>query len=295
MRILVTGSTGFVGSNLIPKLVENNQILEITRNLEKSERLFGTSTEKYLLNDKQDELVDKVKKFNPQIVIHLAAKLGSSCEYTETIKFLDANIYFLTRILDSIKDCNVSLFINTGTFAEKYNNVELSSPAYFYAATKTASRSLVDYYSQLCSFKQLTIVPFTVYGKSDTNKKIIDLIIDSLNSSSSIPLTQGNQILDFIHIDDVVEGYLKAIDKLEFLPNKSNIELGTGKGYSLREVADLLERISSKKANISWGAIQYRPLDPMCSIAKKSEINDVTGWDAKIPLEKGLKLYLKAN
>jgi len=295
MRILVTGSTGFIGSSLVPKLVAENQILEITRNLEKSEKLFGNTTDKYLLNDDQVTLVEKIRKFDPQIVIHLAAKLGSSDEYNETLKFLDANIYYLTRILDAIKGCNIKLFINTGTFAEKFYNYKFSYPAYFYAATKTASRSLIDYYSQLCSFKQLTVVPFTVYGKKDSNKKIIDLIIDSLDSNDPIPLTPGNQILDFIHIDDITRGYIKIIDNMELLPNKSNIELGTGEGHSLKELASIVEKISNKRTNINWGARSYRPLDPMCSIARENNINELIGWSAIIPLSEGIKLYLNNN
>lgn len=292
MRILVTGSTGFFGSNLIPKLVAENQILEITRNLEKSEKLFGNTTDKYLLNDDQGMLVEKIRKFDPQIVIHLAAKLGSSDEYNETLKFLDVNIYYLTRILDAIKGCKIQLFINTGTFAEKFGYDEFSCPAYFYAATKTSSRSLIDYYSQLCSFKQLTVVPFTVYGKKDSNKKIIDLIIDSLDSNNPIPLTPGNQILDFIHIDDITRGYIKIMDKMELLPNKSNIELGTGKGHTIRELASMVEKVSNRRTNINWGAISYRPLDPMCSIARENNINELIGWNAQIPLEEGLKSYI---
>jgi nucleoside-diphosphate-sugar epimerase len=295
MRILVTGSTGYLGSNLVPLLAAKNQILEITRNLEKSHKLFGSNTRKYLLNNDQNSLVEEVREFNPQIVIHLAAKLGSSDEYNEAINYLDANIYFLTRILDAIKGCNIKLFINTGTFAEKFSQDGFSYPAYFYAATKTASRSLVDYYSQLCSFKQITVVPFSIYGKKDSNKKIIDIIIDSLDSNDPVPLTPGNQILDFIHIDDVLRGYMKIIENLDLLPNKSNIELGTGKGHSLKELASIIEAISNKKTNIIWGAKSYRPLDPMVSIANMNYINELIEWSAQIPLSEGIKLYLKRH
>lgn len=290
MKILVTGSTGFLGSNLVPLLAVNNQILEITRSLDKSYKLFGDSTHKYLLSSDQYSLVQRVREFNPQIVIHLAAKLGSSDEYNEAIEYLDANIYFLARILDAIKGCDIMLFINTGTFAERFAH---NKPAYFYAATKTASRSLIDYYSQLCSFKQITVVPFSIYGKKDSNKKIIDIIIDSLDSNNPALLTPGNQILDFIYIDDVLRGYLNIIENIDLLPSKSNIELGTGKGISLRELANIIEIISNKKTNIIWGAKSYRPLDPMCSVAQENEINKLIGWSARISLMEGIKLYLK--
>lgn len=292
MKILITGSTGYLGSNLVPLLAVNNQILEITRDLEKSKELFGATTQKYLLTEDQNSLVQKVKEFNPQIVIHLAAKLGSSDEYNEVLDFLDANIYYLTRILDAIRACNIKLFINTGTFAEKFDNGDLSYPSYFYAATKTASRSFIDYYSQLCSFKQITVVPFTIYGNKDTHKKIIDIIFDSIDSPTPASLTPGDQVLDFIHINDITRAYLNIVENLDSLPDKSNIELGTGIGYSIRKVASIIESVTNRKTNIFWGAKSYRPLDPMCSIARENEINRIIKWKAQIPFVEGIKLYL---
>ena len=87
-KILVTGSTGFVGQHLVKKLIDlNYSVLEITRNKKKSNQLFNNCTTKLSLND--ENFTRKVLEFNPRIVIHLASYLTSSDELTELEKLIN--------------------------------------------------------------------------------------------------------------------------------------------------------------------------------------------------------------
>jgi nucleoside-diphosphate-sugar epimerase len=284
MRIIVTGSTGFIGRNLIPALLkENNQVLELTRSEEKSESLFGESTVKFQITDEQDALKIVVEQFNPEIVIHLAAMLTSSDEYESMHRLIDSNIVFLCRIL------------NTGTFAEYFNGDMVNEPAYLYAATKTASRSFVDYYSKAYKFKQVTVIPYTVYGGKESQKKIIDIIIDSIFSDIPIDLTPGDQILDFIHIDDVIKLFLRVIEKEDFLPSKSNIFAGTGKGTSLKQLAKIIEDKTGKKTNINWGGKPYRPTDVMYAVADISRQFHLLKWKPLIDIKEGISHFINSK
>jgi nucleoside-diphosphate-sugar epimerase len=296
MRIIVTGSTGFIGRNLIPALLkENNQVLELTRSEEKSESLFGESTVKFQITDEQDALKIVVEQFNPEIVIHLAAMLTSSDEYESMHRLIDSNIVFLCRILDALKGTKLELFINTGTFAEYFNGDMVNEPAYLYAATKTASRSFVDYYSKAYKFKQVTVIPYTVYGGKESQKKIIDIIIDSIFSDIPIDLTPGDQILDFIHIDDVIKLFLRVIEKEDFLPSKSNIFAGTGKGTSLKQLAKIIEDKTGKKTNINWGGKPYRPTDVMYAVADISRQFHLLKWKPLIDIKEGISHFINSK
>lgn len=153
----------------------------------------------------------------------------------------------MSKILDAVKTNELKLFVNTGTFAEYFKGDGELLPAYFYAATKTASRAIVDYYANAYNFKQTTVVPYTIYGGVDTQKKIIDLIFDSTNSKEPLQLSPGEQVLDFIHIDDVVNFYLSLIDNINILPNTSEFKLGTGIGTNLKELAKIVEEVSGEK------------------------------------------------
>jgi nucleoside-diphosphate-sugar epimerase len=291
-KILLTGSTGFVGKHLAPKLInEGYEILEITRDISKSNSLFNSTTLKLHVDD--INFKDKIIEFNPNIVIHLASYLTYSDNWDDVNKLLETNIIFLSKILDAISNLKIELFINTGTFAEYFKGDDELLPAYFYAATKTASRSLVDYYANTYNFKQTTIVPYTIYGGIDVQKKIIDLLYESTLKVQPIDLSPGDQVLDFIHIDDVTDFYILAIKNINKLPKKVVFKLGTGLGHNLKQMATFIEEITNKKTNINWGGKEYRKSDVMYAVSNSSKVKTILGWEPKISLKEGIRLYIK--
>jgi nucleoside-diphosphate-sugar epimerase len=293
MNVIVTGSTGFVGRHLVAKLIlEKYQILELTRNLDVSTKLYGDNTKKFLINDDQDALVKTIEEFKPDVIIQLASFLTSLDDYNSLNKLLDSNITFFCRLLDATKNSNLKLFVNTGTFAEYHSGDTNFDPAYLYAATKTASRSFLDYYSKVYNFKQTTVVPYTIYGGKDTQKKIIDIIYDSTISETAIDLSPGEQVLDFIHIDDVTNFYMILIKNINRLPAKSNLPLGTGTGHTLKQVAAMIEEVTHQKTNINWGGKQYRNSDVMYAVADLITINYYIDWHPNILLKEGIEKYV---
>jgi nucleoside-diphosphate-sugar epimerase len=295
MKILITGSTGFVGKNLIPKLLnDGHEVLEITRDISKSTMFFGDTTTKLLIGDKSFE--NSIVAFKPEIVIHLASYLTSSDSWSDVEQLVSTNILFLSRILDVVSNVDLKLFVNTGTFAEYFKGDDELLPAYFYAATKTASRAIVDYYSNAYKFKQTTIVPYTIYGGDDSQRKILDIIVDSALTQKHLDLSLGEQILDFIHIDDVTNFYITVLKNINKLPHKTNFKLGTGIGHNLKQVASYIEEITNRKANINWGGIGYRNTDVMFAVANLENINSVLDWNPQILLKDGItKLLLESN
>ena len=87
MNVIITGSTGFVGRHLVPKLIfEKYQILELTRSIDVSNRLYGEDTQKFLIDDDQNALVSTIEEFKPDVIIHLASFLTSSDDYNSLNK-----------------------------------------------------------------------------------------------------------------------------------------------------------------------------------------------------------------
>jgi len=296
MNIVITGSTGFVGQHLVPKLISKGyQILEITIEPEVSEKLYGNKTQKYMITDNQESFISILEAFQPAVVIHLASFLTSADDYNTLRKLLNTNIVFFCRTLDALKNTKLKLFINTGTFAEYFSGDSVFDPAYLYSSTKIASRAFLDYYSKVYRFKQATVVPYTIYGGKDTQKKIMDLIYDSIGSVVPLDLSPGAQVLDFIHVEDVTDFYVNIIENIELLPQKINFQLGTGNGYTLKDLASIMEKQTSKRTNINWGGKNYRQRDIMYAVANTSNQFHLFGWKAKLSLEDGVKLYLKSK
>lgn len=287
MNILITGATGFIGRHLIPSLLKqykNCHIMTINRDVEKANNLYNDSR---CYNVSIDDLVH-IEDFKPEIVFHLAAYLTSANDDESISNILQANIIFGVKLLNCLKICpSLKLFVNIGTFAEYRFGPSLVSNAYLYSASKTAFKEFVDYYSNLCGYKYIHIVPYTIYGGEDTQKKIIDYLYDSLFTDTPVKMSGGQQILDFIHINDVVSFFVFIIEKIEKftnLPNGEILHLGSGKGTKIRELSLLLENKYNKKCNIDWGALPYRDMDIMHAVAPIGKLIEL-GWESACSLK----------
>jgi len=294
-RVLLTGGTGYIGSDLVNKLISNGniEIALVVRDLKTATKMFGNAVI-YIEHNDLLEFNDSVLKFLPEIVVHLAAYSTSSDKPKDITKLIESNIVFTSNLLIALSSCNLKLFINTGSFSEYHNNNNTISPTYFYSATKTSARYIIEYYAKKNSFRLINAVLFTVYGKKNTNKKIIDYAIDSLDSDVAVNMSDGKQILDFVHIDDVVNFYYNLILDFENIQaSKIDYDVGTGKCLSIRELVKTLEIITDKKANIAWGANKSRKLDTIkaCADIKMSE-NELN-YKINIPLENGLSKYIE--
>jgi CDP-paratose synthetase len=145
MRILVTGATGFVGKHLAAGLQNTTHtLIVLVRDETKFQPLPGKNDSIVVISTGESNWKTLVREADPEMVIHLAAFLSSGDNETAIESLIDANLLFSTHLLDSLRETSVKYFINTGTFAEYLNNDGILKPAYLYAATKSAFRSILS-------------------------------------------------------------------------------------------------------------------------------------------------------
>ncbi len=299
MKVLITGATGFVGRNLmelISRKHDNIEILIPCRDIEGAKKQFeklGFKSLKIMNSDDWQAVIE----FNPEIVIHLAAFSTSKNDVEAIEKLFESNIMYGVKLLNALKDCpDIRLFVNTGSFAEYREGPREISNAYLYSATKSAFRPILDYYANLTGYKYIIAVPYSVYGGMSKVKRIFDYMLEALEAPKPVGMTAGHQILDFIHVEDVCAFYASTIsepERYQNLEQGKEFHLGTGLGHSLREVANMIEAITGKGLNISWGKIPYRDRDIMYAVAPISGNENM--WSAKINLDEGLAKYMKQN
>ena len=298
MRVLLTGITGFVGQNLLPMMVrELPEIdiltLNISSDMDKAKAMYPYPNCRHTLTTDMESVIT----FNPEIVMHLAT-VTTARNDTEIIRpMLAANMEFGVLLLDALTKCPaLKLFVNTGSFAEYRYGPSQINDAYLYTATKSAFRHFVDYYSQLCGFKYITVVPYSIYGGKPTVKRLMDFIIESLDATEPVDMTAGEQILDFTHVSDLAGFYVHILKHSNVFFNLSNGEefhIGTGKGTDIRELASIVEKVYGRKCNIRWGGRPYRERDTMHAVAPIAKNLALVNWKAKIDIETGVTMMKK--
>lgn len=288
MRILVTGATGFIGTNLTRELKKNNELF-ILGQFEGDPEKLGLPG--IVMTDDIQRLADYIKANKIEGIIHLAS-LYLTVHTPEQVKDLVlSNVYFGTAVLEaaSLAGC-VKWFLNTGSIWQNYNTKGTEyNPVNLYAATKQAFIDMAKYYSDVFGIKFCTLKLCDTYGPNDTRRKIFKLFKDYSESGEVLKMSPGEQKIDLIYITDIIAGFTQLAELLA-----SDMELGneyvltSGKQIPLKELANLFCEVSGRKLNIEWGGRPYRDREVMTPWKGKP----VPGWKAKVMEEEGIKLFL---
>lgn len=285
-KVLVTGATGYIGRRVVALLgrMDDVKVLTLSRNTEKAYELMTYGNVEHI----GAEEWGRVKEYKPDVVLHLATYSTSGDNEEIIEKLIISNIMYGTRLLNALQECRNMLFVNVGSFAEYRLGQENGfRDAYLYTATKSAFRHIVDYYADKCGFRYVTAVPYTVYGGVDTGKKLIDYMVDSIDSEEPVKITKGEQVLDFVHVEDVARFFAAMVEHSEVIENRHEFHLGTCVGTRVRDLAEIISREIGQKLNIEWGGREYRPLDVMYAVAPRDEYLN-RYWKAEISIEEGV-------
>lgn len=294
MRVLVTGSTGFVGAALLPRLLErSHECAALIRSRPSLPPDVESGVKVIRLSREGRIPAQEVREFNAQIVIHLAAFITSGDSTEDIDKLVESSVLFPTQLCNALEGTEVELFINTGTFAEYYESPSTPDPAYLYAAMKSAFRPVLQYYANKNRFAIAHVIPYSIYGEGAPDRIILNQLLHAATSEVSIDLSEGHQVLDFIHVSDVVEFYLRLVEHSGHRQGRPTVyHLGSGVGTSLRGLAELIGEVAGSEPAVHWGARPYRPLDVMHAVAPAQQERDALGWKPKIELKEGLRRLL---
>jgi len=295
MKILITGATGFVGKTLIPYLFDRGitDIAILVRDKEKALNLFPLIP--VTLFEIDNNMRESIISYSPNVVLHMAALFNTRDDADTAIKIIDSNIVFGTLLLEAISKTSCQYFINIGTFTEYLYGAGEFFPNNLYSASKTAFRSIVQYYQTVNNFKWINVIVYSPYGRKNDQKKVMDYMLDAMNSPIPVNFSKGEQVLDFIHVDDIASFFYCLFSKIEVcIDSYTQFHLGTGEGHSIREVSRILEKVFSKKTNANWGGLPYRKFDPMYAVAPIAKNIELLNWKSQINLEKGLSVFCLA-
>lgn len=287
MKILISGATGFVGKNLVKKLLQDgHHVCALVRGSSDTKVLGNASTFVFTTIENL-EIFMQEQGFDG--VIHLATLFLGQHTAKDVPNLINSNILLGTSVLEAASKTNTAWFINTSSPAQHYLN-KTYSPAHLYAATKQAFEDIARYYIETSNLNITTVELCDTFGPNDTRTKLFNIWLRASKTGEVLDFPPGQQIIDTTYIDNVVDAYIQLAHLLSKDPertlNGKRFSVYSAKRYSLKKLAVIFEKASGKKLNIRWGAKNYRAREIMSPWKKGIK---VPGWKPKVSLEDGIK------
>jgi dTDP-glucose 4,6-dehydratase len=305
-KVLVTGAGGFIGSQLVERLVDlGAEVIAIVRYNSKAQWGLLQSLPLHLKQQikvvpcdlsQQEPPINELK--NCHSVFHLASIMDVSQEYVSAKMVLENNYMCALNTLESVKGCK-GVFINASTFeiygeakgkpTQESAPIRIKSP---YVASKVAVENLLAAYCGMSGFKGINLRLFSTYGPRANIQSIIPTIIQQALKDHIVRLGIMDTQRDFIYVSDTVDGMIKLAESdMSAYHEAVAVNLGSGTPVSIAELAERVGRLIGKEVKIKFDPTRIRISgdDIPVSHADTTLLKEVTGWEPKVDLDRGLK------
>jgi nucleoside-diphosphate-sugar epimerase len=166
--------------------------------------------------------------------------------------------------------------LNTGTYWQHYNGANYD-PVNLYAATKQAFEDIAKFYAEASGLRFCTLKLCDTHGPDDTRKKIFNLFQSSASNGEILEMSAGEQLIDILHVDQVVFAFVKLINQLNcptsINDNCESYCISSGRKITLKQLAAEYEEMNNVKLNIRWGARPYRSREVMQPTCRGRQID----------------------
>lgn len=287
-KILISGSSGMIGTRLCEKLTNKHGIV----GLDKTTNVWSDSVEKITV--KNDIAKDNIQLDGIDNIVHLAAN-ARVYELVKNPLLAKENIDTTFNMLEFARKNDIKKFVfassrevygNSGVDVHKEEDVRIERTESPYSSSKLSGESIVRAYNQ-CYGIDFVILRFSnVYGMYDDSDRVIPLFIRNILNNKDLVVFGENKLLDFTHIDDCVAGIEKVIDNFDAIKNNV-FNLATGTGTKITEIATLLKNKMSSNNNIIIQ--ESRTGEVVRFVADISKIKEMIGFSPEIGINEGIE------
>jgi len=295
MKVLVTGTTGFVGACLTRRLVELGYEVHAFKRISSNPWRLVDMRKHFIEHvvdlrsaDAVGRVVDKIR---PQVVYHCAT-YGGFADQRDSAAIFESNLFGTINLLRACERVGFDYFVNTGSSSEygikahPMDEGEALEPNGDYGVSKAAATLFCQ--SEGIS-KQLPIATlrlFSPFGPWDDPKRLIPYVLKSFLRNEAPQLTSPNSVRDFIFIDDILDAYI-AVVKKAFFGEVFNI--GSGIQYPIGEVVTIVKDLLHASAEPVWGAVSKQRQEPCLWVARNDKACKKLNWNPSTSLKTGLQ------
>lgn len=286
---LVTGASGYIGSRLVKALLARGWQVHVLLREHSSLHLLQAVSADVIVHrhdGSTDGLIDIMRRIKPTTVFHLASLFLAQHNPNDVESLVLSNVLFSTQLLEAMSVTGTQRIVNTGT-SWQYFESDAYRPVNLYSATKQAFEDILIYYADAKNIQAVTLHLFDTYGVADPRPKLIALLRKTATTQIPLAMSAGEQLIDLVHVDDVVQAYLRSAELMSTSSFVSPQSFGVSSGVPLRlkDLVVVFEKVWGVKLPIEWGARPYRDREVMRPWTTSL---CVPGWSPQISLEAGL-------
>lgn len=302
MAILVTGGAGYIGSHTVAELLSQGKEVVVIDNLQSGHRdaLLGGKLYEGDLRDKA--LLAKLFSENEiEAVIHFAANslVGESMQ--KPVKYYDNNVYGTLCLLEAMDEANVRKIVFSSTAATygepdkvPIEESDPTNPTNVYGETKLTMERMMSWFDKVLGIKYVALRYFNAAGAHPSGKigedhypetHLIPLIIQAAQGKrpaisvfgDDYPTADGTCVRDYIHVSDLADAHVLAVQHLLAGGESDVFNLGNGQGFSVKEVIAKVQEVTGRSFPVEISP--RRAGDPAVLIASSEKARKVLGWN----------------
>ena len=288
MKLLLTGSSGFIGTNLAPVLAQDFELHHLKSNL-----LDFTAVQ------------SEVAQVQPDVIVHLAARTEVEQSFYEQITFSQINYVGTVNLIESAaKLKNLKNFVFASTMevygwqpiSDQIKNGVLFTPVAFdehtqpnpnapYAVAKYACEKYLEYAHRSLGLPFTAIRQTNSYGRQDNNYFVITQM---LTNPAEVNLGYADPYRNFIYIADLLEAWQQIIQNYDQVNTGMIFTIGPDSPVKIRDYADMIAQKLNWQGNVNWDTKPARPGEIYWLNSNHTLITNTLGWSPKISLSQGL-------